>query len=103
MPDWQLLGYDAAIVNKLAKDQEAVIGDLAENEPERRVQREMRSVWPKAEGYEFSGPSVETLQNKGLLPESYEEPGPTAVLPLERLVALDDDEARRSAKRHAVE
>ena len=101
--DWQLLGYAAAIGVELGKDQEAVIGDLVEYEPERRVRREVQSVWRKAEVDRFSGPSVETLQNKGLLPESYEESGPTAVLPLERLRALDDDEARRFAKRHDVE
>ncbi|ESS12801.1 MAG: hypothetical protein A07HR60_00271, partial [uncultured archaeon A07HR60] len=101
--DWQLLGYAAAIGHELDKDKEAVIEDLLEYEPERRVRREVQSVWRKAEADQFSGPSVETLQNKGLLPESYEEPGPTAVLPLERLRALDDDEARRFANRHDVE
>jgi hypothetical protein len=101
--DWQLLGYAAAIGVELGKDQESVVEDLVEYEPERRVRREVQSVWRKAEIDQFSGPSVETLQNKGLLPESYEEPGPTAVLPLERLRALDYDEARRFAKRRDIE
>jgi putative DNA primase/helicase len=80
--NWELLGYAAALAadNDIPKDQ--LIEDLrAHDRPgydfdESKARKEIRGVFRKAEAGNYQPPSRQTLVERGILPEKYDDSDP---------------------------
>lgn len=75
--NWELIGYAAALGKELGLSKADILGDLkAHPTPqygfdERRAKKEIRGIWRKMDEGHISPPSVQTLKERGLLPDDY--------------------------------
>lgn len=112
---WRVTSAAAAHGQALGKSPDDVLDDLRGSHREGvsagwggKTEDRVRYDHERTRTCEFNPPSHARLAAWGILPPEYAESecddaDPVSALPLERLDALDADEARRYAKKHGVE
>ena len=90
--NWELLGYAAAIAVDAGISKEQLLEDLrAHDRPgyefdESKARKEIRGVWRKAKAGNYEPPSLETLRERGIIPESFnQQDGASGIISLSSL------------------
>jgi hypothetical protein len=107
--NWELIGYIAGLGHRDGRTKHEVIQHLEDHPTPQygfdrsRAEKEVRAIYRKGENGNYNPPTLETLAERGLLPEDLaDERDDEAVsaLPIRRLQTLDRDEAKRYARKH---